>query len=58
MHQKAAANLTEKAEEHTRKETVAYLPKFFAIFLCKVYIWSFAGSLPPTVINFIYPLRQ
>ena len=36
MHQKAAANLTEKAEEHTRKEIAAYLPNFsFAIFLSR-----------------------
>lgn len=31
---------------------------FFALYLCEIYTWSFAGSLPPTVINFKYLPRQ
>lgn len=28
--------------------------KIFVMLFCKIYTWSFVGSLPPTVINFMY----
>lgn len=39
MHRRAAAYLTEKAEEHIKEDFIAgrfYLPGFFTIFLCRI----------------------